>query len=114
MLDINLTYGCILSISDTLDLIKKDEAEVFRQVRHMEMSNFGSLPRMGDIYSTNSIIQEESKVENSFEKRTSSIIRKPRKAKVRSTSVGFEFEQQIPFSVQKYNSVQGTPKNNIE
>ena len=56
MLDINLTYGCILSISDTLDLIKKDEAEVFRQVRHMEMSNFGSLPRMGDIYSTNSII----------------------------------------------------------
>ena len=49
MLDINLTYGCILSIQDTLDLIKKDEAEVVRELRDKKTSPFdGILDRISE------------------------------------------------------------------
>ena len=49
MLDINLTYGCILSIHDTLDLIKKDEAEVVSELRDKKTSPFdGILDRISE------------------------------------------------------------------
>ena len=49
MLDINLTYGCILSIQDTLDLIKKDESEVVRELRDKQASPFdGILDRISE------------------------------------------------------------------
>ena len=49
MLDINLTYGCILSIQETLDTIKKDEADVVRLLRSKEASPFDGLLEMRNL-----------------------------------------------------------------
>ena len=46
ILDINLTYGCILSIQETLDFIKKDEADAVSLLRSKEASPFDGLLEM--------------------------------------------------------------------
>ena len=65
MLDINITYGCIDSIQETLDSIKKDEAYVKAELQRIKKSEG---PGFENLLSDN----EESKVQKSQVRKKSS------------------------------------------